>query len=103
MIVTIYLDNECKCHVTNDGTMSPYETNFFDGKCPTYIEGYCIKPAGVELTVDGKVYTGGEMIFPWKPMSELERAQLEYELEQLKAELADADAALEVLGVTVDA
>lgn len=85
MIVTIYLDNECKCHVTNDGTMSPYETNFFDGKYSAYIEGYCIKPAGIELTVDGKVYTGGEMIFPWKPMPELEAAQAAYE--QARAEL----------------
>ena len=29
----IYIDNGFKCHVTDDGTMTAIETDFFDGKC----------------------------------------------------------------------
>ena len=35
----IYLDNEYKCHLVNDGTIMEAETPFFDGKCQTFIEG----------------------------------------------------------------
>jgi hypothetical protein len=88
----IYIDEENKCHVSNDGTMQEIETAVFDGKCTEYIEGFCFEPVGE---------TSG-VLSPWKPYHELERAQLEYDLAQLKAELADADAALNELGVNVD-
>lgn len=35
--MVIYLDNEYKCHLINDGTMLKIETPFFDGKCQTFI------------------------------------------------------------------
>lgn len=94
---TIYIDFEFKCHITNDGTMITVETDFFEGKCDEYIEGYRFIPAGESWTrSDGKVFQG-EMIAPWKDYSELEAAQKTYE-QQL---LADYRAALTTLGVTV--
>ena len=94
----IYIDSDFKCHVTDDGTMTAVETNAFDGKCPAYIEGYHFVPAGKTWTrSDGKVFYG-EMISPWKPWQELDKAQRAYEREQL----ADALAALAILGVNAD-
>ena len=93
----IYIDNEFKCHVMDDGTMTAIETDFFDGKCDAYIEGYRFVPEGaVWETEDGSAFYG-EMIAPWKDYSELERAQVAHE-RNLLAEYADA---LKVLGVTV--
>lgn len=82
---TIYIDSDCKCHVSNDGTMTAVETDFFDGKCQTFIEGYRFVPDGETWTrSDGEVFHG-EMISPWKDYDELDAAQREYE-RQLLAE-----------------
>ena len=79
---TIYLDSDFKCHVTDDGTFASFETDFFDGKCDTFVEGYRFIPAGESWTrSDGKVFKG-EMIAPWKPYSELAAAQQQYERDQ---------------------
>lgn len=94
---TIYIDNEFKCHVDDDGTMTAVETGFFDGKCDTFIEGYRFLPTGaVWETEDGSVFHG-EMITPWRDHEELEQAQRSYE-RQLLAKYTEA---LKVLGVTV--
>lgn len=80
---TIYLDSEFKCHVEDDGTMSAVETEFFDGKCDAFIEGYRFIPEGSSWTdADGVCFTG-QMITPWKPSGELEQAQAQYEKQQL--------------------
>ena len=80
---TIYLDSDYKCHTTNDGTMTAVETNFFDGKCDSFVEGYRFVPTGeVWIREDGVVFHG-EMISPWKQYKELDRAQREYEKELL--------------------
>lgn len=95
---TIYIDSDFKCHTSDDGTMTPIDTDFFDGKCGGYIEGYRFVPAGESWTrSDGVVFTG-EMIAPWKDYNELDAAQREYERELL----ADAENALAILlgGVT---
>lgn len=101
--MTIYIDTDYKCHLTNDGTMTAVETDAFDGKCETYIEGYRFVPAGETWTrEDGETFTG-EMISPWKDWSTLDAAQRVYEREQLatlQAQNADMAAALEVLGVS---
>ena len=78
----IYIDSEFKCHISNDGTMTAVETDFFDGKCAAFIEGYRFIPAGESWTrEDGVVFTG-EMVAPWKPYSELAAAQAQYERDQ---------------------
>ena len=77
--MTIYLDSDFLCHLTNDGTMHAFETNVFDGKCAAYIEGYRYIPAGESWTrADGAVFHG-EMIAPAEDYSRLEKAQQQYE------------------------
>lgn len=90
---TIYIDSDFKCHVTNDGTMTAVETDFFDGKCDTFIEGYRFVPAGESWTRSDGIVFQGEMISPWKPYNELDAAQREYE----RQKLADAETALAIL------
>lgn len=102
----IYIDNDYKCHVSNpEGTYTAVETDAFDGKCDAYIEGYRYVPAGEVWTRQDGVVFHGEMIAPWKDWKALDAAQRAYEREQftaMAAELADAKAALEMLGVTAD-
>lgn len=104
--MNIYIDTDFKCHVSNpDDVYTVVETDFFDGKCQAYIEGYRFVPAGESWTrQDGEVFHG-EMVSPWQDWQELDEAQRAYEREQydaMEAELADAKAALELLGVNAD-
>lgn len=95
----IYIDAEFKCHTVDDGSMTAVETDFFDGKCDAYIDGYRYVPAGETwVREDGVIFTG-EMIAPWKPWDELDVAQREYERQQLaayEAALSEIEAALGV-------
>ena len=102
----IYIDLEFRCHTTNvDGkfrelVLSENARTFFSNKCVTFIEGYRLKPEGETwVREDGEVFSGGEMITPWKPYDELDAAQREYE----RKKLADAENALAIMwgGVTV--
>ena len=69
---TIYIDSDYRCHVTNDGTMNAVETDFFDGKCDTYVEGYRYDQRN-----------GYVQIYPYLPYNELDSAQREYEKQLL--------------------
>lgn len=64
--------------------MTSVETDFFDGKCDNYIEGYRFIPTGETWTWEDSTVFHGEMISPWKPWSELDDAQREYERELLR-------------------
>ena len=92
----VSIDSDYKCHVSNDGTMREFDVPFFDGKCNEFIEGYRYVPADETWTrADGEEFKG-EMIAPWKNYTELYIAQLEYEVEQYKANavsIADAESA----------
>ena len=102
---TIYIGDDFKCHTSDDSTLTAVETDFFDGKCPAYIEGYRCVPAGAAWTRPDGVVFPGEMVAPWRDWRTLDAAQRDYEREQyaaMSAELADAQAALEMLGVTPD-
>lgn len=88
--MTIYIDNDYKCHVTDDGTMTEVETTAFDGMCTEYIEGYRYVPAGQTWTRSDGVEFTVKMISPWRDWAELDAAQREYERQQL----ADMQAAL---------
>lgn len=75
----IYLDNDFKCHVSDNGEMTAVETDFFDGKCDTFIEGYRFIPEGESWTrKDGKVFVG-EIIAPFKDYQLLATVQSLYE------------------------
>lgn len=77
---TIYIDSDFKCHVANDGTMTPVEEEFFEDKCDAFIEGHRLKPEGETwIREDGVSFSGGKMIAAWKNYSELDDAQREYE------------------------
>ena len=98
-MVRIYIDSDYRCHVSNpEGAYIAVETTAFDGKCDAYIEGYRFVPAGKSWTREDGVVFSGEMIAPWKDWNELDTAQRDYEREQL----ADALAALAILGVSAD-
>lgn len=93
----IYIDSEFRCHISDDGTMTAVETDFFDGKCDAFLEGYRFVPEGENWTRSDGAHFHGEMIAPWKPYSELDAAQREYE-RQLLTEYAKA---LQTVGVAL--
>lgn len=69
----IYVDSNFHCHTTNqDGAFREVESEFFDGKCQTFIEGFCYD--------DSKGYV---QIYAWKPYSQLDAVQREYERNQI--------------------
>lgn len=97
---TIYIDSEFKCHVTDDGTMTSVSTDFFDGKCDNFIEGYrCIPEGNFWIREDGTVIHG-LAIFPWRNYEVLQAYQEQYEA--MAAEMADMQDALNLLEVYAD-
>lgn len=90
----IFIDSEFRCHITNpNNEYIEVETDFFNDKCNTFIEGYCFEPGD-----------DGNAVYPWKPYSELEDIQREYEkqlLSQYKAENEEYKEALRTLNVEV--
>lgn len=90
---TIYIDSDYKCHTSNADNLVAVETDFFDGKCDSFIEGYRFVPSGESWTRSDGVVFNGEMISTWKDFAELDDAQRQYELEKL----ADAENALAIL------
>lgn len=94
----IYIDSNFHCHTSDpDGTFREVETDFFDGKCDTFIEGYRFVPVGEAwVRSDGKVFRG-EMIAPWRPYSELDTAQREHEHQLIEI----YEKSLETVGVEV--
>ena len=94
--MTIHIDFDYKCHVLPGEALREFDVPYFDGKCDSFIEGYRYVPKDETWEREDGEEFKGEMIAPWKNYTELYIAQLEYEL-------ADADAALNELGVTYDA
>ena len=103
--MTIYIDSEYKCHTADDGTRRAVETDFFDGKCAEFIEGYRYVPAGESWTrADGEVFRG-EMISPCRDYSQISeiqsavdraRAQAQQTIDEYEAALSEIEAALGV-------
>lgn len=90
----VYIDSDYRCHATDTSSMRPVETDFFDGKCAAFIEGYRFVPAGESWTrADGAVFQG-EMIAPAEDYSGLEKAQRQYEADEA-AHLSELGALIE--------
>ena len=70
---TIFVDSLYHCHRIHDGTMNAVETDFFIGKCDTFVEGYCYDTS-----------KGYVQIYPWRDYAELDAVQREYERQLLK-------------------
>lgn len=98
--MTIYIDNDYRCHVSPGEGLTAVETDAFDGRCRQYIEGYRFVPAGQTwIREDGQEFAG-EMVAPWRDYGLLLELQALYEEEQAKQ--ADMKAALDAIytGVT---
>lgn len=81
----IYIDNDYKCHTSPGEGLIAVETDFFDGKCRQFIEGYRFVPAGETWTrEDGRVFTG-EMVAPCRDYEILAELQEVAQEEQDKA------------------
>ena len=80
----VYIDSDFKCHTSNpDGILTAIETDFFDGKCAAYVEGYRFIPSGESWTRPDGIVFYGEMAAPWENWQELDAVQRDYEREQL--------------------
>ena len=96
----IYIDSDFKCFTAPGDGLTEVETDFFDGKCDAYIEGYRFVPAGESWTREDGTVFHGEMASPWKNWSGLDGIQREYERSQNReltaqnGELTDAMAAM---------
>lgn len=98
---TIYIDSDFKCHVTDDGTMTPVETDFFDGKCDNFVEGYRLILEGSIWTREDGTVICGLTIFPWKDYRILQAYQEQYAAMSLDAETLEKAKAYDVMtGVT---
>ena len=89
----IHIDSDYRCHVSNDGTMREFDVPFFDGKCDAFIQGYRYVPPGETwVRGDGELFSG-EMVAPWQNYLGLYMAQLMYELELARMQIAAAEVA----------
>ncbi len=96
--MTIYIDDDYKCHVSDADGRRAVETNEFNGKCSEWIESFRFVPADETWTRgDGEVFTG--MMAPWKDLGEAYAAQTAYvtaQNTQYEVALTEIEAALGV-------
>ena len=71
----IYIDTDYKCYTESAEDLTAVETDFFNGKCKTFIEGYRFVPQGQTWTREDGVGVAGEMVAPWKDYNTLSAAQ----------------------------
>ena len=97
--MTIYIDSNYKCYVSAAEGRRAIETDAFNGKCPEWIESYRFVPDGETwMREDGEVFKG-EMVTPWKDLSEAYVAQTAYvtaQNAQYEAALSEIEVALGV-------
>lgn len=97
--MTIYIDSDFKCYTSAAEGRRAIETDAFNGKCEEWIENYRYVPAGETwVRGDGVMFTG-EMVSPWKDLTDAYVAQTAYLAEQTaqyEAALSAIESALEV-------
>ena len=97
--MTIYIDSDYKCYVSDAEGRRAVETDFFDGKCAEWIESFRFVPAGETWVKENGEMFRGEMIAPWKDLGEAYAAQAAYvtaQNAQYEAALTEIEAALGV-------
>ena len=97
--MTIYIDDDYKCHVFAAEGRRAVETDAFNGKCPEWIESFRFVPADETWTREDGEEFQGEMVTPWKDLGEAYAAQAAYvtaQNAQYEAALTEIEAALEV-------
>jgi hypothetical protein len=96
--MTIYIDSDYKCYASVADGRRAVETNFFDGKCPEWIESFRFVPEGETWTrEDGDAFTN--MVSPWKDLGNAYVAQAAYvtaQNAQYEAALSEIEVALGV-------
>ena len=98
--MTIYIDTDFKCHTQPAEGLRAFDVPSFDGKCPAYIKGTRYVPQGEKwIRSDGEEFIG-EMISPCIDSRIRDAYQEQYE--EMLAEIAEREAALAIMGVTVD-
>lgn len=84
--MTIYIDNDYKCHLSDDGTRRAFDVPFFDSKCAEFVEGYRFVPSGETWTrKDGQTFKG-EMIAPRRDYSQISEIQTAVDRAQAQAQ-----------------
>ena len=95
--MTIYIDSDYKCHTDAAEGRRAAETDAFNGKCEEWIESYRYVPAGeVWVRSDGVMFSG-EMVSPWRDLTDAYAAQAAYltgKLAAAEADIAELDMAL---------
>ena len=94
--MTIYIDDDYKCHVSDAEGRKAVETDYFDGKCEEWIESFRLVPAG-ETWARGDGVTFTNAVSPWKDLREAYAAQAAYvagKLAAAEADIAELDMAL---------
>lgn len=97
--MTIYIDSDYKCYVSASDGRRAIEVNDFNGKCPEWIESYRFVPEGETWVKENGEMFRGEMVSPWKDLSEAYAAQAAYvaaQNTQYEAALTAIENALEV-------
>lgn len=97
--MTIYIDSDYKCYVSAAEGRRAIEVNDFNGKCPEWIESYRFVPEGETWVKENGEMFRGEMIAPWKDLSNAYAAQAAYVTQQnaqYEAALTAIENALEV-------
>ena len=83
--MTVYIDDDYKCHVTPIVGARGIEESFFDNKCPSLIESYRYVPAEATWTREDGVAFVGPMIAPWRDIRQYDGEQQQYLLDKLAA------------------
>ena len=82
----IYLDDDFKCHLTNDGTLREVETEWLDSYCNQFIEGCRYIPLGEQWTRDDGIVFNGECVLTFKDVDMLMLAQSAADSAQAQAQ-----------------
>ena len=97
--MTIYIDSDYKCYTSEADGRRAIETDDFNGKCTEWIESFRFVPEGETWTREDGEEFRGEMVAPWKDLSNAYAAQAAYVTQQnaqYEAALSEIEVALGV-------